>query len=311
MISDTTSTTAPDDRTGSADFVLRAIRDELGRNIESGLDSNDPGADIDQEVRLLIALADNLPPTIPERVFEAPGSWGSGAVGRAAHAITPLLVWLAPESGPVAKTSSWILESARTTTLAIGLLIRFGFLTDGEARWRGLYEEACQMALLARAFENQAGGTSDVAASAYLAHGHNNLEIARQVGLDLDVDYDWLRLAGYSWAQASRITQSKVFKRARLSVVPDRETLHHGSVHMSSRAAAEGGTPNGQAPPGASCDRAVVLVRKTLLTLDDLISNVSLALTVEFGSDRPEVARFAYAYHKECADALEGFSAVT
>ena len=237
--------------------------------------------------------------------FTADPSWGAEAIQEAAEGVTPLILWLKHEDpdgqDPVSFAVTVILESARTTALAIALLVRHGYLADAEARWRGLYEITAQLALISSAGRRPEAELETVA-TAYLVHSGlwDSAKLSLKVSQQIlpPKDFSWLQAAGGEWGSKGRISQAAVLREADLTVPPDREQLHHGSVHMSSGIAAAGGIASGFAPAGASLKRARRVAQRVLLTLDDLVAHAALAITHETGSDRPEVFYHSVDFHQ-------------
>ncbi len=132
----------------------------------------------------------------------------------------------------VRRASSDVMQSAQTTTSAIALLLRHGYVVDAEARWRGLHELACTAAFLAVDTDPTSIATR------YLAHGLRLLpddpaytEQWAQ-GDFQDRSYEWLR-ESYPVTvngKPTRFSQQWLFAKANLQSAPFHEWVRpsHG-----------------------------------------------------------------------------------
>lgn len=250
-------------------------------------------------------------PAGSDPVFRAGPEWGWLTINEAASDLTSALMWVSErrQQSQVHMALTVVLESARTTAMAIGLLMERGFLADAEARWRGLYELTAQMALIAHR-GNEVDADIETLAQAYLVTDGDLQAFTSPDNMPLhnNKDHGWLQVAGGRWRlekPKARIEQRKVLEEANLSDPPEREHLHHGSVHMSNLVAVAGGVADGQAPAGANEQRSRELAGKVLLALDDLFANAALAVTECRGSDHPEVVRAAFEFHVAAQDRLQ------
>lgn len=193
---------------------------------------------------------------------------------------------------PATRVVADIVQTAQTTAHAIGLLLQHGYLADAEARWRGLYELTCSLALISRA--------SDVEQISlkYLVHG------GRMEGSALGAkapwyspdfpakQYEWLR-GDYAHSGKSgkplAYSQAWLFRNAGLRLAPSAWVLpSHQAVHMTSIAVAGGGSAHGARPPGYSRRAARVVAGRTAYTLAELVAHSCLVIGTWHWSDDAE-----------------------
>jgi hypothetical protein len=186
------------------------------------------------------------------------------------------------------QTVADILQAGVTTTYAIALLLEHGYVIDADARWRGLYELACQTAVMAQT------SNYDEAALRYLVHGGRIPEYdprARAVRLteSTRIDrngypifakaYQWIPGSYFPGAAAPKnITQTDLFDYANLQSAP-RQLVDqsHKAVHMSSLAVAtEKTTARGAMPGGYDEVLEANIAERTAKTLYELVAHCCL-----------------------------------
>lgn len=185
-----------------------------------------------------------------------------------------------------------LLQSAATTTGAITVLLRNGFVLDAEARWRGLHELTCATTLLADDIDPPA------ISARFLAHG-------RRLPLDdpaysetwareptFSNDHEWLRLSHPNLSRTGkpqRFTQRWLFHHAELMAAPfeDWITPSHSPVHMTSAAVARGRWFSGSGDP-AGYDPLVVqqICWQTACSVYEFSTSVSVLLSAALAPER-------------------------
>ena len=142
-----------------------------------------------------------------------------------------------------------VMQSVVTTTRAIALLLRHGYVIDAEARWRGLHELTCCAALMATTDD-----LTDIA-TRYLAHGR------RLPPDDPAYDEDWADATFFAgnhmWLKArepgmSSFRQWWIFQEPELVSAPFDSWIKpsHQPVHMSAAAVSRGAVRQGHPPAG-------------------------------------------------------------
>jgi hypothetical protein len=235
-------------------------------------------------------------------------------------------------SGPLHLAVTNILQAAQTTAYAVTLLLKYGYVVDADARWRGLYELTCQAAVLSQASD------PEMAALRYLMHGEKELAENRLKSSDLSrgkavVQQELLRGPGtnpqtnqpsvpfwerdYQWIPAEllqggapqkRITQKDIFAIANLEVAPSRFVEDsHKSVHMSSLSVAtESTVALDNDPGGYSAALEEEIAERTALTLYELVAHCCV-LAEKLPSEN-SYAAWAQAFHERVRFTVEGLN---
>lgn len=188
------------------------------------------------------------------------------------------------------KILNWSIESARTTSLAISLLVREGFLADAQARWRGLYEQSCQLAILANSTE------SSIIQACY------DFADSPDIGnAPAGKDYAWARPILFPNLPDKKVSQRDIFEKANLTIPAERQLLRHEAVHMSNLAIKRGGTPEGTSRSGSNLEGLQEISTAALVTLVDLVANSSLFVS-KLGVDYMGVLVYSHDYYLKISD---------
>lgn len=193
---------------------------------------------------------------------------------------------------PATRVVADIVQTAQTTVYAIGLLLQHGYLADAEARWRGLYELTCSLALISRANDVEQISLK------YLVHG------GRMAGSALGAKAPWyspdFRAKQSEWLRGDyahngksgkplAYSQAWLFRNAGLRLAPPVWVLpSHQAVHMTSIAVAGGGSAHGARPPGYSQRAARVVAGRTAYTLAELVAHSCLVIGTWHWADDAE-----------------------
>lgn len=199
-----------------------------------------------------------------------------------------------------------LLEGGLTTNYAIALLLKEGYVVDADARWRGLYEIACQAAILAKA------SAPSEAALRFLMHGQGDrstwrLRAPDRLAGEAIVEEELMRgrpqpdsqtgvqgvhfwYKSHQWIPAhllagelpqKQISQADLFRIADLAAAPrDLVDESHQSVHMSTPVlAADRAVARGLNPGGYDQSLEEDIASRTAMVVYELVANCCLLAT--------------------------------